>query len=55
MKIDTSDVHFCLDNYICSQTDRVAMSSPFGPTLVNILWVENNLNWLKSCYYKFFT
>ena len=36
----TKNVHFTFNNNIYKQTDRVAMGSPIGPVLADIIMVE---------------
>ena len=35
--------------YLTNKTDRVAMGSPFGPSLANTFLSYNEKNWSKSC------
>ena len=45
MKIDTKEVEFSFNNIMFCKTDRVAMGSPLGPTLANILigYIEHKI------------
>ena len=55
MKIVTSDMQFCFNKTIYSQIDGVAMGSPLGPTLANILSDIKNPKLLMICLHRLST